>query len=140
MERPPKWYLPVTIVALLWNLIGCAAFLSDLRVKPEDVARMTPAQQALYSSRPGWAIAATGIAVLGGAAGCLGLILRRRWARPLLVASMAGVIAQDIGLFILSGVASQMGPIPMVLQTLVLLIAIGLVLLARKGAARGWIA
>ena len=140
MQATPKWYLPITILALLWNLLGCAAFLSDARLTPEDVARMSAVQQALYAARPAWAVAATAIAVCGGAAGCLGLLLRKRWAMPLLFASLAGVILQDLELFVLSGAAKQAGPVPMVMQGLVLLIAIGLVLLARRAAARGWIA
>ena len=53
----PKWLRPVAIVALVWNLLGCAAFLSDLTLTPADVAT----------------------------AGCIGLVLlartasRRRW-------------------------------------------------------------
>jgi hypothetical protein len=140
MNKAPKWYMPVAIVALLWNLIGCAAYLADVTLTPEDVAKMSAAQQALYNSRPAWAVAATAIAVWGGAAGCVGLILRRRWATPLLIASLAGVIVQDIGLFGMTDVVAQEGPKVLVLQGLVLLIAIGLVLLARKAAARGWLA
>jgi hypothetical protein len=138
MEQPPKWFLPVAIAALLWNLLGCAAYLSDVMLTPEDVAKMTADQQALYAARPAWSVAATAIAVWGGAAGCLGLIMRKRWALPLLIASLAGVIVQDVSLFGLSGVAVP--PVALVLQGLVFVIAIGLVLLARKAAARGWIA
>jgi hypothetical protein len=140
MNKAPKWHLPVAIVALLWNLIGCAAYLADVTLTPEDVAKMSAAQQALYNSRPAWAVAATAIAVWGGAAGCVGLILRRRWATPLLIASLAGVIVQDIGLFGMTDVVAQEGPKVLVLQGLVLVIAIGLVLLARKATARGWLA
>ena len=140
MNKAPKWYMPVAIVALLWNLIGCAAYLADVTLTPEDVAKMSAAQQALYNSRPAWAVAATAIAVWGGAAGCVGLILRRRWATPLLIASLAGLIVQDIGLFGMTDVVAQEGPKVLVLQGLVLLIAIGLVLLARKATARGWLA
>jgi hypothetical protein len=135
----PKWYLPITILALLWNLMGCAAYLSDVMLTPDDIAAMPAAQQALYAARPAWAVAATAIAVWGGAAGCIGLIWRKRWAMPLLVASLAGVIVQDIGLFALSGVALQGAAVVMALQGLVLLVAIALVLLARKASARGWI-
>lgn len=135
----PKWYLPVTILALLWNLLGCIAALSDLRLTQEDIARMNAAQQALYAARPGWAIAATAIAVLGGTVGCLGLILRRRWALPLLLVSLGGLILQDVGLFFLSGVAHLLGPGPVVIQSLVMIIAIALVLLARKAASKGWL-
>jgi hypothetical protein len=139
MNKAPKWYLPVAILALLWNLIGCAAYLADVTLTPEDVAKMSAAQQALYNSRPAWAVAATAIAVWGGAAGCVGLVLRRHWATPLLIASLAGVIVQDVSLFGLTDAAAEAGPTAMVLQGLVLLIAIGLVLLARRATARGWI-
>jgi hypothetical protein len=139
MNTAPKWYLPVAILALLWNLLGCVAFLSDVTLKPEDVARMTPAQQALYAARPAWALAATAIAVWGGAAGCIALIARKRWALPLLAASLAGIVVQDVALFALTNAAAQAGPAVLVLQGLVLLIAIGLVFLARKASARGWI-
>ena len=140
MSALPRWYLPVTIVALVWNLLGCAAYLSDVTVTPDDVARMSAQQQALYAARPAWAVAATAIAVWGGAAGCLGLILRKRWAVPLLIASLAGVIVQDLSLFLLTNAAAQAGAVAMLLQGIVLLVAIGLVLFARKAAARGWLA
>ena len=137
MEQTPKWYMPTAIAALLWNLLGCGAYLRDVMLGPDDIARMTAAQQALYAARPAWSIAATAIAVWGGAAGCLGLILRKRWAMLLLVASLVAVIVQDAALFLLSGAAAL--PVAVVLQGLVLLVAIGLVLLARKAAAQGWI-
>ena len=139
MEQAPKWFRPVAIAALVWNLLGCAAFLSDVMLTPEDVAKMSAAQQAMYAARPAWSVAATAIAVWGGAAGCLGLILRKRWAMPVLIASLAGVIVQDVSLFGLSKIPAETAAVAVVLQGLVLVIAIGLVLLARKAAARGWI-
>ena len=138
MEQAPKWYTPVAVAALLWNLLGCAAFLMDVMLKPEDIAKLTAAQQAMYAARPAWSVAATAIAVWFGAAGSVGLIMRKRWATPLLLASVAGVIVQDVWLFGMSGAAAQAGPVAFVLQGLVLVIAIALVLLARKATARGW--
>jgi hypothetical protein len=137
MNARPKWYLPVSILALLWNLMGCAAYLSDVMLTAEDIAAMDAIQQALYNSRPAWAVAATAVAVWGGAAGCVGLILRKRWSAVLLELSLAGVIVQDIGLFILSGV--NPGTFVMLMQGLVLLIAIGLVVLSRKAIANHWL-
>lgn len=138
MEQAPKWYTPVAVAALLWNLLGCAAFLMDVMLEPEDIAKLTAAQQAMYAARPAWSVAATAIAVWFGAAGSVGLIMRKRWATPLLLASVAGVIVQDVWLFGMSGAAAQAGPVAFVLQGLVLVIAIALVLLARKATARGW--
>jgi hypothetical protein len=138
MEQPPKWYMPTVIAALLWNLLGCGAYLRDVMLSAADIAKMTAEQQAMYAARPGWSVAATAIAVWFGAAGCFGLVVRRRWAVPLLIASLIGVIIQDAALFLLSGAAAI--PLALVLQGLVLLVAIGLVLLARKAAVRGWLA
>ena len=139
MAQAPKWFLPVGIAALLWNLIGCAAYLADVMMTPEAVAQMTADQQAMYAARPSWAVAATAIAVWFGAAGCVGLLLRKRWATPLFITSLAALVVQNVWLFLLSGVA-QVDPAAVVLQACVLLIAVGLVLLGRKAAAQGWIA
>lgn len=136
----PRWWLPITIVALLWNLVGCMAYLMDVRMTPEQIAALTPAQQELLNGRPAWAVAASAIAVWGGALGSLGLILRKRWALPVLIASLLGVLGQDFAMFVLADVTAVYGIVPLVLQCIVLLIAIGLILLARRGIARGWIA
>jgi hypothetical protein len=140
MNKAPKWFLPVAGLALLWNLVGCAAYLSDVMLTAEDVAKMSEAQQALYASRPAWAVAATAIAVWGGALGCVGLLLRKRWSLPLLAASLIALVVQNLGLFVISDAASLVGPEVFALQGMVMLIAIGLVLLARRAIARGWIA
>lgn len=138
MNPTPKWYLPVAIIALIWNLIGCAAYLHDVMLTPEDIAMLPADQQALYAARPAWSVAATAVAVWAGAVGCLGLIVRRRWATPLLIASLAGVVLQDVSLFAMSSTAAVPSA-AYFLQGLVLLIAIGLLLLARKATASGWL-
>jgi hypothetical protein len=138
MTTPPKWFRPVAIVALIWNLLGCAAYLADVTLTPEDISKMPPAQQELYAARPGWAVAATATAVWGGAAGCVGLILRKRWSAVLLAVSLAGVIVQDVALFGMTRVVATSGPSVVVLQGLVLVVAIALVLLARTAVRRGW--
>ncbi|MBW7933363.1 MAG: hypothetical protein H3C62_07065 [Gemmatimonadaceae bacterium] len=139
MTPLPKWYKPVAVVAFLWNLLGCAAYLSDAMISPDDLAKMTAAQQAMYNSRPAWGVAATAFAVWFGAAGSLGLFLRQRWALPVLVISLLGVIAQDVGIFALRG-DTEVAASAWVLQGLVLVVAVLLALLARTARTRGWIA
>jgi hypothetical protein len=140
MSTVPRWFRPVAIVALLWNLLGCAAFLADLRLTPEDIAKLSSAQQAMYAARPVWSITATAIAVFAGTFGCIGLLIRKRWAFLLLVVSLLGVIAQDVGLFGIANAGSGAGLVPVILQSIVLAVAIGLALLARNGIARSWLA
>ncbi|MEN1941872.1 hypothetical protein WCE41_12430 [Luteimonas sp. MJ246] len=137
--KTPTWFKIVAVLALLWNLLGCLAFFSDLRLSPEDIARLPEAQQALYAARPGWAVAATAIAVFGGALGSIGLLLRRSWAFPAFVLSLLGILMQDVGLFVLADGASLAGPVAVAMQAVVLAVGIGLVLLSRKGIARGWL-
>jgi hypothetical protein len=133
----PKWYMPVAIIALLWNLIGCAAYLMDVTLTPEAVAAMSPDQQALYAARPAWAVAVYAIAVWGGALGCVGLIMKKRWAKGALLASLLGLIAQDIALFGMSPVAIETSVYA--LQGMVLMIAVLLLLLANRAARQGWL-
>lgn len=139
MQPVPKWFRPVAIVALLWNLLGCMAYLADVMMKPEDVAKLTEAQKAMVAARPAWAVAATATAVWGGALGCLGLFLLKRWANPLLLLSFIGVVAQDVALFALSPAAGQAEPMVLGLQGLVLVISVALLVLGRNAASRGWL-
>jgi Co/Zn/Cd efflux system component len=135
----PTWFKVVAVLALLWNLLGCFAFFSDLRLSPEDLAKLPEAQQALYDARPGWAVAATAIAVFGGALGSIGLLLRKKWALPVFVLSLLGILVQDVSLFVLADGATLAGPIAVVMQAVVLAVGIGLIQLSRKGIARGWL-
>ena len=135
MTATPKWFKVVAFVALLWNVLGCVAFVSDLRLTPEDVAKLSAAQQAMYAARPIWSVIATCIAVVGGALGCIGLILCKRWAYPLLGLSLFGVILQDISLFALSGPMSN----AVILQGIVLAVGVALVLLSRRAIKSGWL-
>lgn len=141
MSSPvPRWFTIVAVVALLWNLLGCAAFASDLMITPADLATLSPDQQAMYAARPAWGLAATGLAVIGGALGCIGLLLRKRWSVPLFALSLAGIVAQEFGIFVLADGARTAGAAAAILQGIVVLVGIGLLLLARRASARGWLA
>ena len=140
MTATPKWFMPVAIVALLWNLIGCWAYLQDVSVTPEQLAKMSAELQAMRAARPMWSVAATAIAVWGGALGCVGLILRKRWATPLLIVSLAGVIVQDLSFYLLNRSSGGLDSTALGLQGFVLVVAIALVMLARKASANGWLA
>lgn len=139
MEKPAKWFVVVGVIALLWNLAGLAAVLADVSLSPADIAALPEAQQALYAARPAWSVWASVIAVVGGSLGCVGLLMRRRWSIAMLAVSLAAVVAQDISLFLIAGKAIPIGTTPVVLQGLVFLIAVGLVLLARKANTLRWL-
>lgn len=138
MSALPKWYKPAAVVAVLWNLMGVSAYLIDVTTSPQAVATMTDAQRAMYESRPAWFVAAYACAVWFGVGGSIGLLLRKRWAKLLLVVSLLGVIAQDVALFSRPEVLADMTVV--VLQAMVLVIAVLLLVMARKAESEEWIA
>ena len=139
MTTTPRWYKIITIIALLWNLLGCLAFFSDLAARPDDIAKLSADQQSLYAARTVWSVMAYAIAVLGGTAGSLGLVLRKRWSKPLLWASLAGLIVQDFGLLVIANGINLVGSAAVILQSIVFLIAIGLLVLEHTAEKHGWI-
>lgn len=126
----PRWFTPVVVVALLWNLIGLAAIVSDIR-------GAMAAGEAAAAARPLWSVMASVVAVVGGTLGCLALLLRSRLATRLFVASLAGLVLQDAGLVLAARGAAN--PAVIVLQGLVFAIAVALLWLARRADRAGWL-
>lgn len=138
-SKVPAWFTVLAVLALLWNLVGCLAVAADLVVVATGAVGQLPAdQQALYAARPAWAVPGSVVAVLAGLAGSLGLLVRRRWAMPLLMASLAGLAVQDLG-FVLMSRSVELPAMALGMQALVAAIAVGLVLLARLAGRRGWL-
>jgi hypothetical protein len=137
--RAPKWFLLVAVLALLWNLLGCAAFVQQALMSPAAMAALPPAEQALLRSQPMWATIAYAVAVFGGAVGSLALVLRRRFALMLLTASLVGVLVQMFHVFILSRAVEVYGAAALTLPAMVIVIAFALVWLARKAVRKGWL-
>ena len=127
----PGWFWAVSGVALVWNLLGVMAFAAHLSMTPEILANLPSEQRQLYESAPAWLNYAFGIAVIGGALGCVGLLMKKYWAFYLFVASLVGVLAQNLHSFFLSNTFEVMGKQAMIMPIVVILIAIGLVFFAR---------
>ena len=132
MSKSPLWFSSLSVLALLWNLAGLFAVVADLRLSAADIASLTAAEQAMYEARPLWSVVASLVAVVGGTLGCVGLLLRKRVSLILFYLSLVGVWVQDAYIFLIAGVANSGNLLPLVIQGLVLVIAIGLVVLARK--------
>ena len=138
-QTAPKWFLIVAILALVWNFMGVAAYIAHAYMSPGALAALPEAERALYESIPAWATAAFAIAVFGGALGSLFLVVKKDWALPVLVLSLAGILVQQFHSFILINSIEVYGPGGMIMPAMVLLIAIYLVWLAKSAKAKGWI-
>ena len=139
LKKPPAWFWVVSVFALLWNLLGVVAYLNDVFMSAEGLAKLTQDQRLLYESRPAWVTGAYAIAVWGGAIGCIALLLRKKWARTALSISLLCILAQNVYQFFMSNTFAVLGSTAMFLPILVILIGISLVWFAKWSEKKGYI-
>ena len=137
--KPATWFMVVSGLALLWNLLGVGAYVDTMTMSAERLAELSEAQRQLMESTPAWANGAFAVAVNFGALGCLALLLKKAWAVPLLMLSLAGVVVQFYNAFFLSNSFEVYGPGGMIMPVMVFAIAVYLVVLARSAKTKGWI-
>lgn len=137
--KPPMWFWILSAVALLWNLMGVFAYLADAYMSIENLEQMSQAERLLYESQPAWVTGAFAIAVWGGALGCILLLIRSKWARPVLYISLVGIITQLSHSIFLSNSFEVYGPGGFVMPIMVLFIGIGLILFANKAISKTWL-
>ncbi|RKN81023.1 hypothetical protein [Ulvibacterium marinum] len=139
MEKPPVWFWIVSIVALLWNLMGVLAYLQQAFMTEEALAALSEPERLLLETRPAWATAAFALAVWGGLLGCVALLLRKKWARPVLIISLIGILVQMIHSFFISKNLEVYGPGEISMPILIILIGVGLVFFARIATRKLWL-
>jgi hypothetical protein len=138
-HKPPVWFWVVSVMLLLWNLMGLMAYVQEATMTAAQWQAMAPAERALLASRPAWATAAFAIAVFGGAAGCLMLLLRSRLALLVLVLSFVGVLVQMGQAFLIADSFVVYGPGGLIMPAAVTSIAAFLVFFAAHARKRGWL-
>ncbi|MRX63968.1 hypothetical protein [Maribacter luteus] len=138
--KVPVWYWIVSILALIWNLIGAMAYLGQAFITDEIKATMPVEQVTLLENTPAWVTAAFAFAVWGGVLGCIALLLRKKWAKPVLVISLVGLLVQLGYSFFMTNALEVYGPAQgMVMPIVLLLIGVGLVLFANSARKKTWI-
>ena len=136
---PNRSFWFISVVALAWNLIGVATYLMSVTMSPEALAALPEAERALHTDVPAWATSAYAIAVFGGTLGCLALLMRKAWAVPVFVVSLAAILVQmGYGLFGTAMVEVQ-GGTALILPVLLIAIAFYLVSFSRSAKKRGWL-
>jgi hypothetical protein len=135
----PAWFRIAAILALLWELFGVAMYLMHVGVLPSDPGQMSEAERSLMESSPVWVTALFATGVFAGALGALGLVLRRRWARPVLILSLVAVVLQFGGWLLFTDAIAIIGPTVVLMPLVIVAVAILLVWLAGAAAGRGWL-
>jgi hypothetical protein len=118
----PGWFWIVAIVALLWEAMGCYAYLTQISAA-DDVT-------------PIWISAAFAVAVWVGAAGAVLLLMRQKLARTAFAVSLVAVLVQFGGtMLIAKGVPAQ----GMAMAACIVAAAVILLWFSDMAAKRGWL-
>lgn len=122
----------VAVLILLWNLAGLASFGMQATADPATLG--DPATARAFATMPTWAWAAYAVAVISGAAGAVALLMRRRVAWILFAVSSVAVVLQFSWTIFGFGLLSYKGPDSLIFPALIVLVAIGSAIYARRHA------
>lgn len=136
----PGWFWMVGGLAVLWEAIGCYFYLVQVRMGPAELAALPQAQADAFAGMATWQWSVFAIAVWIGLAGALALLLRSRWATPLLAVSLVAAIIQYGYTFAATPILSTMPAMEAVpLPAAIIVIGAILVWLALAARRKGWL-
>lgn len=136
--KTPWWFLAISVVMLLWNLMGVGAYISDATMSQEDMIKnYGEALANAAAAQPIWVTVVYALAVFGGALGCLLLLLRKKIAVWPLIMSLVAVILQQGYMWLGSGVMSEVPSASKAMYISIPIIAAFLVWFALRMTAKG---
>ena len=138
-NKPTTGFWVVSVLALLWNIMGVMAYLQHAYNTEEYRANFNEAQLAIMDATPAWATAAFAIAVFAGIIGCILLLLRKKLAKAFFIISFLGIVVQNAYSFGFTDASQYFKTFDWFLAISVPVIAILLILYSKKAISRHWI-
>jgi hypothetical protein len=80
MSKSPKYLLPLSIFAILWNAMGCLDYTMTMLRNEDYLADFTPEQLDYFFSFPTWMTSAWALAVWSGLLGSFSLLFKKSFA------------------------------------------------------------
>ena len=133
----PVWFRILAVLAVLWNGFGVVQYLASTGLFGDPMATLDEAQRAAAAGIPGWVYAPFAIGTFAGLIGSAALLLRKRWAVPLLAISLAALAVLEGWIVFLSDALDAFGG-PALPVTIVVVAAL-LLWLASHARSRGWL-
>ena len=133
------WHLwPVGALALLWNGIGAFDYIMTETRNASYMSTFTPEQLTYFYGFPMWVVATWALSVWGGVLGSVLLLLRKRWAVPVFGVSLVTMMLTSFYNFVLTnGLAIMGGAGGLIFRSVIFVIAVGLLIYARRLARSG---
>ena len=133
--KPTALFWTISIIALLWNIMGVFAYLGQAYMTEDALALLPEAEQAYYANVPMWVTAAFAIAVFTGFLGSVALIVKKKWAKPMFLISFITVVAQVVYNLIIQDFVS-LGGTRIILPLVTLAVAAFLIWFAKNSIAK----
>jgi len=134
----PTWFWVVTVILLIWNLMGVANFFMHLTITEEALQAMTENERAMIENSPTWLLFAFGIAVFTGVGGCIALLMKKKAAYLLFVVSLITSVLQ-MGYSASIAMGMEDGTPMLIIAFLVIVFCVFLVWLAKHATKKDWI-
>tara|TARA_B110000977_G_C10982765_1_gene456793 strand:- start:612 stop:1028 length:417 start_codon:yes stop_codon:yes gene_type:complete len=125
-------YWIISLLALLWNIMGLTSFLTEVLMTDTMKAVMPQAEREMYENKPAWATAAFFLAVLAGLIGSIGFLLQRKWTTNLFILSLLGIVAHQVYIFAISGIMENADSSQLILPISVTTVGVFLVWYSKK--------
>jgi hypothetical protein len=132
----PAWFRVAALLAVLWNAVGVAMYLGSVGLFGDPLAGLGEAERAATAAIPALITGLFATGTFAGLIGSLGLLLRKAWARPVLVVSLAALLVLEGWILFFSGAVERFG------VAVPVMVSAGAVLLAWLGSharRRGWL-
>ena len=137
-KKPAVWFWIISIVALIYFLIGVNAYLQQAYRTEKFTSMLNMEQMAAVNDMPAWVTAAFAVAVFAGALGAIALLLRKQWARPLFSLSLLGTLLVIVHHLIISNYNEIFGP--PIMPAISILVLLFVIWYTKKAVDKGWIA
>lgn len=125
-------------LSLVWNAFGAFDYTMTQTKNESYMQAFTPEQLDFFYGLPAWVVACWAIAVWGGLVGSILLLLRKKAAVWLFLASLIGMVVTAVQNFVFSNGLEVMGDaFSLIFTAMIFLISVALFLYSRAMAQRG---
>jgi len=135
--KPKSGFWAVSIIAIIWNILGVLAYIGSVTLSPEQMEAMSEAERNIRETTPAWATSAFALATFLGLLGSILLVLRKAVAEKVFMLSFIAILVQFYYALILVDSMAIHGVQAVIMPMFVIIIGFGLIIYSRKCKAKG---
>jgi magnesium-transporting ATPase (P-type) len=130
------WFMAAAVASLLFMGLGCISYLMHVLADPNTLPLD---QRAAFEAEPAWVTGAYAIAVWGGLAGAILLVMKRKLAETFLLVSLAAVLIWLGGLVLVTPLRESMSANDLLVAIVVSALTWTIYWFARHSRQRQWL-